>query len=51
MKFTNSEKELMEESLRYTLLKFEDYLGYPNKEFKEQRIKEVKDLIQKIKKG
>lgn len=36
------------ESLRYTKLKFEEYTGYPNVEFKAKRIEEVVQVMNKV---
>lgn len=46
-----SKKEIamIMESLNYTKIKFEEYDKYPSYEYKQQRIKEVNDLILKIK--
>lgn len=51
MKFTKSEKELVLESLKYSIYNFEEYVGYPTESFRTRRINEAKKLIQKIKKG
>ncbi len=40
---------LIQESLEYTLLKFEEYDKYPSQEFKKQRILEVNLVLEKIK--
>ena len=54
--FKKSEADFMLESLKFTKLKFEGYPigppgGYPNHEFKLERIREVDDLICKIRKA
>lgn len=36
------------ESLEYTRLKFENYEQYPSYEFKQGRIKDVNDVIVKV---
>jgi hypothetical protein len=46
---TNQERELLLQSLDFTLRAFENYQGYPDYEFKCRRIAEVKRLIAKIK--
>lgn len=48
-KLTQEEISMIIESLNYTKLKFEDYDKYPSQEYKQKRIKEVNDLILKIK--
>lgn len=47
---TPQEIAMILESLSYTKLKFEEYDKYPSFEFKQKRVKEVNDLILKIKK-
>lgn len=42
------ELELLLESLQYTRRSFENYNGYPSYEFKLARIKEVSDLMTKL---
>lgn len=37
------------ESLKYSKLKFEEYQGYPNEEFRQKRISEANDVIEKVK--
>jgi hypothetical protein len=46
---TNSDLELILDSLNYSKLKFEEYSHFPNLEFKKDRISEVTELIQKLK--
>ena len=48
MELTNSDWGMILESLRYTKRAFENYTSYPSYEFKKNRIKEVDDLILKI---
>jgi len=48
-KFSIKEITMILESLSYTKLKFEEYEKYPSYEYKQQRVKEVNDLILKIK--
>ena len=36
------------EALDYTVLKFENYTNYPSYEFKQQRVRQAKDVRQKI---
>lgn len=38
----------IKESLEYTKLKFEEYQEYPSYEFKQGRIKEVNDVLNKV---
>ncbi len=46
--FNHKEIELLLESLRYTKMAFEEYQDYPDKRFQDNRIKEVEELIEKI---
>ena len=39
---------IIRESLRYTILRFEDYRGYPSREFQLQQIADVKAVIAKL---
>jgi len=48
-KLTPKEILIVLESLKYTKLKFEEYDKYPSYEYKQNRVKEVNDLILKIK--
>jgi len=48
-KLTPQDLEFILESLKYTKLKFEEYKDYPSNEFKQQRVKEVHDVIAKVK--
>lgn len=38
----------IKESLQYTKLKFEEYQGYPSYEYKQKRINEVNDVLNKV---
>lgn len=38
----------IQESLKYTKLKFEEYQGYPSYEFKQKRIMDVTNGMKKI---
>lgn len=46
---TKEDFNIIMESLRYTKLKFEEYTGYPNTDFKAQRIAAVVEVMNKIK--
>jgi membrane-bound lytic murein transglycosylase MltF len=46
---TQQDLEFILESLKYTKLKFEDYQQYPSYEYKQERIKEVQDVMSKVK--
>jgi hypothetical protein len=51
--FTNKELEMLITSIEYTVQAFrntgiEPYGPYPSYEFKQQRIKEAKDLLSKL---
>lgn len=48
MEFTIKDYELIEESLQYTKKAYQEYQYYPSYEFKQQQIKTVKELIEKI---
>lgn len=48
MKLTDNEWAMLFESLEYTKKAIREYSDYPSYEFKVQRMKEVKDLIQKL---
>lgn len=48
-KLTKEDISMIIESLNYTKLKFEEYDKYPSYEFKQKKIKEVNNLILKIK--
>lgn len=48
MEITDEEWGLILESLKYTKRSFENYIDYPSYEFKLKQIKEVDDLISKI---
>ena len=43
-----SDLEFIIESLRYTKMAFEDYEKYPSYEYKQKRIKEAQDVIDKV---
>jgi hypothetical protein len=45
---TLNEIDVILESLKYTVLAFENYQGYPSFEFKQTRIKEVNDVALKL---
>ena len=47
--FSINELEVILESLKYSKKTFEDYDKYPSYEFKTQRIKEINELILKVK--
>lgn len=51
MEFTPEEIQIVIESLRYTKLKFEEYQHYPSYEYKQQRIHELSQLIEKLRKS
>ncbi len=46
---TKNELTMILESLNYSIKSIEEYDKYPSYEFKQQRIKEVNNLIFKIK--
>lgn len=46
---TPEDWKIILDSLKYTVLKFQDYDKYPSYEYKQQRIGEVTDVINKIK--
>jgi ppGpp synthetase/RelA/SpoT-type nucleotidyltranferase len=46
--FSKHELALIEESLYFTKRKFEEYPGYPSVEFKQGRVKEVDDVLSKV---
>jgi hypothetical protein len=48
MDFTRQELETILESLQYSKQKISDYTGYPSYQFKQERLKEITDVIQKI---
>lgn len=48
MELTSNDFAMILESLQYTKRAFENYKHYPSYEFKRNRIKEVDDLILKI---
>ena len=41
VELSKSQIDLIKESLRYTIMAFEDYKNYPSEEFKRQRIEEA----------
>lgn len=47
-KLTPKDLEFILESLKYTKIKIEESNNYPSYEFKQQRVKEVDDLIAKV---
>ena len=49
IQLTQQDLEFILESLKYTKLKFEDYQKYPSYEYKQGRIKEVQDVMAKVK--
>jgi len=48
IELTKSEYEMIRDSVYYTKRTFENYEGYPSREFKLQRIREVDALIEKL---
>lgn len=46
---STKEWELILESLKYSKLKFEDYDKFPSVDYKQKRIDEINQLINKIK--
>jgi 5-bromo-4-chloroindolyl phosphate hydrolysis protein len=48
VELTREELEFIEESLKYTRKNFEEYQKYPSYEFKQQRLKQVNDVLAKI---
>lgn len=40
--------KIIQESLEYTRIKFEEYDKYPSNEYKKQRISEVNSVLEKI---
>lgn len=46
---TPKDLEFILESLKYTKIKFEEYKDYPSYEFKQQKVKEVDDVIANVK--
>ena len=48
MKLTDSDKNIIKESLRYALMKIRDCTDYPNYEYKQERLAEVKAVIKKV---
>jgi len=50
MELTTTEWGIIFESLNYTKRAFENYTQYPSYEFKKKRIKEVDDLVSKLRK-
>jgi ppGpp synthetase/RelA/SpoT-type nucleotidyltranferase len=47
-KLSNQDLDFILESLQDTNVKFENYDSYPSIEFKLQRVKEVKKIINKV---
>ncbi|MDB4925938.1 hypothetical protein [Mucilaginibacter sp.] len=45
---TLEDLSFVKESLKYTKLKFEDYQGYPSYEYKQGRIHEVAEVLNKV---
>lgn len=45
---TLQDLSLIKESLKYTKLKFEEYQGYPSYEFKQGRVQEATEVLDKI---
>jgi hypothetical protein len=45
---TRADCELIIQSLEFTRIKFESYGGYPSYEFKQSRIGEVSDVLEKV---
>ena len=48
MELTKEDLEFIEESLLYTRKSFEEYQSYQGYEFKQQRLKRVNDVLEKI---
>jgi hypothetical protein len=48
LKLSNQDLCFILESLQYTKIKFEGYDLYPSPEFKQQRIKDVETIINKV---
>ena len=48
-RLTPQDLEFILESLKYTKIKFEEYKDFPSFEFKQKRVKEVDDVIAKVK--
>lgn len=48
MELTKEDLKFIEESLLYTRKRFEEYQSYPDYEFKQQRLKQVNDVLEKI---
>jgi hypothetical protein len=47
---TLEDLKVIQESLKYTILKFEDYQGYPSEEYRQKRINDIKPVAHKISK-
>ena len=45
---TLEDLSFIKESLKYTKLKFEDYQGYPSYEYKQKRVQEAAEVLNKI---
>ena len=45
---TMEDLSIIKESLNYTKLKFEDYQGYPSYEFKQKRVTEITNILNKV---
>lgn len=43
-----SDLDFIRESLRYTKMAFEDYQKYPSYEYKQKRIKDAQNVIDKV---
>lgn len=48
MELTKEDLEFIEESLLFTRKSFNDYQDYPSYEFKQQQLKRVDDVLEKI---
>lgn len=48
-KLSKKDLEFILEPLKFTKLKFEEYQRYPFNEFKQERIKEVQEVLFKVK--
>jgi len=46
--FTNEEIEIIRECLTFGLYNVKEYKGYPSKEFKNERIEEIKNVLDKV---
>lgn len=49
MELTKEDLKFIEESLLYTRKNFEEYQKYPSYEYKQERINQVNDVLNKVK--